>query len=294
VARRLSTVCREREAGFLFNLVTNGTLLTPMVVEELLPLGLTGAKVTLDGPPEEHDRSRPFRGGNGSWEIIVGNLEKVCDLTPVQVGGNFTRENFRSFPRLLDILAARGITPDRIPLVKFDPVTRPAANAGLPDFRTGCCSTDEPWLHEASLFLREEILSRGYRTSRLCAAPCVVEIDDEFTVNWDGTLYKCPAFMGWKGLEIGTVTTGPGDYRASHALGAWQRPECLACAYLPLCFGGCRYLQLIRGRKIHGVDCRKAYFDAILEDLVRQDVRYPIKAAAPEPHSCLSAGASTL
>ncbi len=287
LSRRLADVCGERDAAFRFTLVTNGTLLTRRIVEDLLPLGLRGAKVTLDGPRVEHDRSRPFRGGAGSWDVIVANLREVCGLVPVQVGGNFTRESYPVFPRLLDDLTREGIGPDRLALVKFDPVTRPAANAGLLDFSAGCCSTDEVWLGEATLFLREEILKRGYRTTRLRATPCVVELDDEFTVNWDGSIYKCPAFIGWTDLQIGTLAGGVREYGESHKLGSWNRPECLACPYLPLCFGGCRYLQLVRRGSIDGVDCHRTYLDAILEGILNQDLRYHLVPGGHTGHDPL-------
>ena len=33
------------------------------------------------------------------------------DVTKVQIGGNFTRSNYRGFPRLLDYFLSIGITP---------------------------------------------------------------------------------------------------------------------------------------------------------------------------------------
>jgi len=41
-----------------------------------------------------------------------------------------------------------------------------------------------------------------------------------------------------------------------------------------LCFGGCRYLKLVRDGEMKGVDCRKRHFDAVLEPLVKQDIAY--------------------
>jgi uncharacterized protein len=54
----------------------------------------------------------------------------------------------------------------------------------------------------------------------------------------------------------------------------WKKEECLECAYLPLCFGGCRYLTLLRNGRIDDVECRRAYLDETLERLVRQDLKY--------------------
>ncbi|MDD5286390.1 MAG: geopeptide radical SAM maturase, partial [Desulfuromonadaceae bacterium] len=258
--------------SFSFNLVTNGTLLTRRVVEELLPLGLAGARITIDGPPDIHNRQRPFVSGKGSFEQIMNNLKEVCGLFKVQLGGNFTRDNYRRFPELLDILEKRRITPDKLYMVQFSPVIPAAGEAGMGDFSMGCACSSEPWLIEASLYLREKILKRGWNTPKPKLAGCSVEFESDLVVAWDGSLYKCPAFMGWDDLKIGTLAGSAGDYRESHNMDVWKCEECLDCAYLPLCFGGCRFLRRLRTGAIDGVDCRKKYFDDALERIVRQDI----------------------
>lgn len=262
---------------FSFNLVTNGTLLTRSVAAELLPLGLVGARITIDGPPDIHNIQRPFVSGKGSFDLIMKNLKDVCSLLKVQLGGNFTRDNYRCFPELLDILEGEGITPDKLYMVQFSPVIPTAGEAGLGDFAMGCACTNEPWLIEASLYLREEILKRGWNTPKPKLSGCMVEFDNDMIVAWDGSLYKCPAFMGWDDLKVGTLSDGVRDYRESHNLDVWKCEECLECTYLPLCFGGCRFLRRLRTGAVDGVDCRKQYLDEALERIVRQDVELRLR-----------------
>jgi uncharacterized protein len=274
MASRLLKSAQSHRVEFTFAMVTNGTLLTRRTVSELLPLGFTGAKVTLDGPPEIHDRCRPFVSGRGSFATILANMKATCDLIRIQVGGNYTRENYREFPRLLDLLLAEGLTPERLDLVKFDPVTKCGGEQVPPEFNDGCASINEPWVMEASVFLRSEILARGFQTPRVRPAPCMIESDHELVVNYDGSLYKCPAFMGWKEMAVGDLASGIGDFTVSHNLNVWKKDECLDCAYLPLCFGGCRLMKLVQEGRIDDVDCRKAYYDSTLESLVRQDLHH--------------------
>jgi uncharacterized protein len=232
--------------------------------------------VTLDGPREVHNSSRPFKSGSGSFDTILGNLQDVSDLIEIQVGGNFTRTNYRLFPGLLDVLTGSGLGPDRIPSVRFDPVFNEGKEF-TPDFRGGCTSINEPWLAEAGTFLRREILLRGYRTEQVQPTVCMMERKDHLVINWDGSLYKCPGLIGRNEFCAGTVKAGMRDYSVTHNLGHWKNEECLACAYLPLCFGGCRYLKLIRDGNMQGLDCKKEYFDRTLEKLVLQDVKYERK-----------------
>ena len=55
------------------------------------------ARIIIDGPPDIHNPQRPFISGKGSFDLIVNNLKEVCDLITVQLGGNFTRDNYRRF-----------------------------------------------------------------------------------------------------------------------------------------------------------------------------------------------------
>lgn len=278
IATPLGEAAAAKGVRFGFALTTNGTLLNRELALKLLPLGLKGAKFTLDGPPEVHDRQRPYTSGAGSFDAIVDNIAAVWDLVSVQLGGNYYRDNYREFPRLLDLLARRGLTPEKLAQVLFTPITR---KAGCAEQGGGCSSASEPWLVEAGIFLREEIMRRGYATGQPAFSACVVELEHNVVVNFDGSLYKCPAFMGWEGYRIGTLDEGVGDYAESHAVGNWQNEGCLACAYLPLCFGGCRFLNLLQGKSMSDIECRREIFDATLETFLNQNLAYPPRRPGP-------------
>ncbi len=274
ISEKIRSFAEGKGLKYSFALVTNGTYLTSEVVKKLTPLGLKGAKVTLDGPEHIHNMYRPFKSGRGSFDVIARNIKDVCDRIPVRIGGNFTREHYREFPRLLDHLADTGLTPDRIPMVKFDPVVNESSEFAPPDFHDGCESINEPWLVEATLHLRQEILKRGYRTQKIVPSPCLIGLDDSLIMNYDGTLYKCPCLIGRKHCCVGDVKSGLIDYSRLHHMDDWKNEECLACSYLPLCFGGCKYMKLIRDGEMSGVDCKKEYFDATLGALLAQDMLY--------------------
>jgi len=107
---------------------------------------------------------------------------------------------------------------------------------------------------------------------------CMIEISDSYVVNFDGVIYKCPGFIGKKGFEVGDLRTGVKDYTGVYKLDIWKNEDCAECEYLPLCFGGCRYMTFVRDGNIDKLDCQKAYLDASLETLVKQDIKYLLKA----------------
>ncbi|MFZ5998256.1 MAG: geopeptide radical SAM maturase [Nitrospirota bacterium] len=274
ISEELKSFAESKGLDYRFSLVTNGTLLTAKMVDRLLPLGLHGAKITLDGPQELHDAFRPFTSGSGSFDAIIDNIKAVNGKVRIQIGGNYTRDNYQEFPCLLDYLSEEGLGPDNIAAIKFDPVMRESEEFALPDFNDGCCSINEPWLFGASVFLRNEILRRGYRTPKIVPSPCIVELRDSYVVNYDGALYKCPGLIGREHYCIGTVKDGVKEYRQSHNLDNWKNEECLGCVHLPLCFGGCRYIKVVHDGTMSGIDCKRPFLDAVLGELVYQDIAY--------------------
>ncbi|MDA8241113.1 MAG: geopeptide radical SAM maturase [Nitrospiraceae bacterium] len=274
ISSRLKRLARSPGIPFSFYLITNGTLLTKETVKEMKRLGLKEAYVSIDGPQDNHDITRPYKSGRGSFGRIICNIHDVCGMIEVQTGGNFTKENYKRFPELLGYLTAEGLLPSKVAVRGFFPVTAESADFALPDFHEGIASIDEPWLFDASVYLREEILKRGCRLEPVGPGVCMMEHRNNILVNYDGSICKCPGLIGRKEYVIGDIWSGTGDYRASHNLDNWKNDECLDCAYLPLCFGGCRYMKLVRDGNMDGVDCRKAYFDATLEAFVNQDMKY--------------------
>lgn len=275
IAEKVRAIAEQGKIFFSFSLQTNGTLLTRKIVEELKPLGLVEAFITLDGPADIHDSQRPYKSGRGSFGQILKNIQDVCDLIDIRLSGNFTKRNFRRFTGLLDYLAENDLGPDRLPPVQFFPVVAERKDV-LPDFSDGCGTINEPWLMKAGLYLREEILKRGYRMEPVSPVVCMMEHRNNILVNYDGTIYKCPGLIGRQEYASGHIRTGISDYSGSHNLDNWKNDECLACTYLPLCFGGCRYMKYVREGSMKGIDCKKPYFDKVLGELISQDIRYGI------------------
>ena len=275
IAGRLKPQVEGRGATFGFSLVTNGSLLSRKTTAELVALGLKGVKVTLDGPAEHHNVSRPFKSGAGSFDAIIRNLRETCDLIKIGIGGNYTEQNYNAFVDLLDVLLDQGLTPEKVGVVKFDPVFKTADGCRPSSgFQGGCVSIDEPWLATAEPLLRKEILQRGFNTPKPGPVVCMVETEASCVVHYDGTLYKCPAFIGQKAFAVGNLESGVADYRVSQNLGLWKNETCDDCEYLPLCFGGCRFMSFVRNGSIAVLDCRKAHLDANLETLLRLDIAH--------------------
>jgi uncharacterized protein len=80
--RRIITHARKLYSGeIVFNLTTNGTMLTENIVDFLVNNGIA-LTVTLNGPQSEHDRLRVFPDGSGTFHVVLKNLLMVREKYP--------------------------------------------------------------------------------------------------------------------------------------------------------------------------------------------------------------------
>jgi uncharacterized protein len=273
----------------------------------MVPLGLTGVKVTLDGDRETHDRMRPLRGGQGTFDRIIENVRRVAPLVPVTVGGNFDLETVDRYPALLDFLKAQDFAP-RISKVAFKPIitprepARPSAviplrpaeldrrplngscmtAAGPSTGRSSAATSGSPCgtcdlLDDKMTFLREEAQRRGFATADgVHMGPCEVYRRHSHTIGPDGSLYACPGFTGELALAVGhidrTRETGHTDARRRFdRLAPWR--HCGDCPFIPVCGGGCAVAAHAELGDMDAPSCHKRSFESALASLAKEAAR---------------------
>src|SRR5438128_7270157 len=128
LAERAWEASLRRGTNLYINVITNGLLLTPEVVDRLKPFGLNGIKITLDGDRDTHNRMRPLRGGQGTFDRIVENVRRVAGRVSIAIGGNFDETSVDSYPALLDFLKEQEFA-DKLVKVNFKPIVRTAPPA---------------------------------------------------------------------------------------------------------------------------------------------------------------------
>jgi uncharacterized protein len=205
ISKSLKPFLEERGVDYEFTLVTNGSLLTRKTAMELKEFGLTRAKITIDGPAENHNHFRPFKTGKGSYDTIINNIKECNDIIDITLSGIFNEDNYSLYPRHLDELQKHGLTGDKFNLVQFFPVMYTDNQYSPVEFRGGCTPLNTTWLVDASLMLRKEILKKGYYFPKLSQSPCSVDLDDTFTINYDGSIYKCTALIGQEEYIVGSI-----------------------------------------------------------------------------------------
>jgi uncharacterized protein len=287
LTERLWQATQERGVRMLVNVITNGLLLTPEVVDRLAPYGLNGVKITLDGDHDTHNRMRPLRGGQGTFDKIIQNIRLVAGKCRVSIGGNFDESSVDSYPALLDYLREQEFA-DKLARVSFKPVIReprPKTPNGMIPLTVvstegkplnGTCMTSAGggtsicdncnFLDDKMSFLREETKKRGFNTvDGVHMGPCEIHRQHAHTIGPDGALYACPGFTGDTQYSTGHINGNQTTGQAAAAtrfetLSAWK--ECNDCAFIPLCAGGCSTAAHLELGDMNKPNCHKRSFEA--------------------------------
>jgi uncharacterized protein len=294
LAERLWQSSQARGVRMVLNVITNGLLLTPEVVDRLAPCGLNAVKVTLDGDRDVHNRMRPLRGGQGTFDKIIENVRRVAGKCRISIGGNFDETSVDSYPALLDFLREQDFA-DKLTRVAFKPIIRepkpqqpkglipltvvgsegkPLNGTCMTSAGTGASTCDNcHFLDEKMSFLREETKKRGFSTvDGVHMGPCEIHRRHAHTIGPDGALYACPGFTGDATQSTGHIDGRDEAWRARAAseferLAAWK--ECNDCAFIPVCAGGCSTAAHTELGSMHRPNCHKRSFEAGVISLAR-------------------------
>ncbi len=276
VGEELNRFCAEKKIKTMTTLISNGYLLTRENAKRLLDAGVENVRVTLDGPEDVHNKSRFLRGDGGkTYRTIINNLLDSKDVISLSLSGCFTKETVDRVPDLLDELIKVGLGPDSIYKVQFAPVSPTFTGGKAAVFDKRCISNDGSY--EIVRRANEELLKRGfgaYADPEFNPCPAICSAD--FTINYDGLIYKCPCLVDRPGYEVGDVREEP-IYNAEmvRCLGhnTIDNSTCRNCSVLPLCLGGCRYVALARTGEFHSLDCDRKGLEALTLENVKRMAR---------------------
>jgi len=300
MAERLSESARELGVPMGINIITNGLLLTEEIVDRLEPCGLNAIKITLDGDRDAHNRLRPLRGGQGTFDRIIENIRKVAGRCRIAIGGNFDETSVDSYPALLAYLKEQDFA-DKLLKVNFKPIyrTEPVSPTSVqgPQGRTlipltpvgssakslnGSCFTAAGAgggtacdacgvLDDKQTLLREEARRLGFPThDGVHNGPCHVHKQHAHTIGPDGSLYPCPGFTGQLALSTGHIDDRQDSWRETARerflrLSPWT--ECGDCAFIPVCAGGCVAASYAQLGDMNTPTCHKRSFESAVISL---------------------------
>jgi uncharacterized protein len=186
----------------------------------------------------------------------------------VYVSGHFFPDQAASFEKLLDRLEQTGVAR-LLAGVQFRPmVDTQKLGSGT---CTGCSEKQET---QALVQLNGSIerrrmapAARQGSTLEGLLGPCELHWKNNYTIDPEGRVYKCPAVAGLPGLEVAQVAShGPEKVAPLLELRPWEK--CGDCPYLPVCVGGCLGGKFLKTGRRDEVACKKDMFEASFRESV--------------------------
>jgi uncharacterized protein len=220
-------------------------------------------QVTIDGPPQEHDRRRIYADGSGSFERIAQNLDMALEQGVfVSVRMNIDRNNINQLPEVAEEFKARGwigrdnFKPYVAPITssetgKVDP--KSVFNSwqlgrALEELRqqnpdmAKIAITDDSLQSKARTIFDKQSSGSGFSTS-FCGAHTSMYVLDAF-----GDIYACWERTGDTRFRVGHIDTAGDVFMNRVLMQTWRarnvvsNPVCRKCRYATSCGGGCAVL----------------------------------------------------
>ncbi|GAB1642132.1 radical SAM protein [Krasilnikovia sp. MM14-A1259] len=232
-------------------LVTNGVLLDARKLHTLHQQCRVGLiEITLDGPAEAHDASRPLKRGGGSFHRILATVaaaladSELVDLRFI-VRTNVGLHNAGLAEPFAAELAAAGLAHDRVACYPAPVHSWGNDVSAVAVARREMAAAELAWFRAYR--------RHGLRFSLLPSGPrqvvCAATTRHSEVVGADGRVYSCteqPLVPGHTGQDLGSISTLDADaLRPVGAFDDWYdtvaagETPCRGCAILPVCGGAC-------------------------------------------------------
>lgn len=239
-------ISKERGAQYSYSITTNGYLLTDDVIDYLQQEKPSRLTITLDGPPDVHDLSRPLKKGGKTFWVILGNVKKAVAVgLTVAIRVNISSKNVDRIPELFDILEAHGLK--NVVSVNLQAVVSSEANP-----YEEYCLNGYTLAHSIMSIYRTEA-KKGWvvlpSTGNMQVLGfCVGEYPNRIITGLDCNIHKCTQMA--ESDSVGKILDN-GQIELDETKDArWTGKdplcfgECRTCAFLPLCMGGCNLRRI--------------------------------------------------
>ncbi|MBD5460592.1 MAG: thioether cross-link-forming SCIFF peptide maturase [Lachnospiraceae bacterium] len=233
---------------FRFTLTTNGVLLNDEIME-FANREMANVVLSIDGRREVNDRMRPFRGGQGSYDVILPKFRKLAESrgqTDYYVRGTFTRYNTDFAEDVLHLadLGFQQISVEPVVAKPEDPYA--IREEDLPKLKA-------EYDRLAAEMIRRRKEGRGFNFFHfmidLEGGPCVAKRlsgcgsgTEYLAVTPWGDLYPCHQFVGQEQFLMGNVEEGilRTDIRDEFkSCNVYAKEKCRKCFAKFYCSGGC-------------------------------------------------------
>lgn len=288
LSEKLIKICEENQAEYGAFIVTNGYLIDDETIKKFKEAKITGAQVTIDGPPKIHNARRKLKGSDE--ETFGKILENVIKLKEnninVTIRVNIDKTNVEYIEELLDILQENNLQDLSISLGHVTAYTEACSSVS-----ESCLDTEEYAKNDVKY--QQILYDRGFDVEGYPYYPgikanyCCADSSNAFVLDPEGYMYKCWNDVGNKKRAVGDIKKikeAPEEKMVMNNINymfwsPFEFKKCIECNLLPICMGGCPFNGANNGFE---PDCEKWKYN--LETVLQ--LTYNKKKDKPEAACC--------
>lgn len=269
---KIQEVCTFRGVTMKTQIVSNGVLLDMDIVRFLGKYNLQRMQLTLDGLAEVHDKRRPFRNGQGTYDIIISNIRNILDskvIERVNLRVNIDADNIESIPAFIRFLADDPLFLNGLKLSLG--VITPTVGCNGRESHAEKYTEDMRLKHleDAREYAKLSGLAKslGFEmpTEYIAGPWCAARHPYSWAVGPKGEVYKCASDFGRPERVFGSIE-GRIDASQLQSLSENRIKECLekGCSLVPICGGGC----LFNLRISPGISCPETFLEEVNRQMI--------------------------
>ena len=231
-------------------IVTNGSLIDEEKIKYFAEHKFKNIQITLDGKEETHNKNRPMKNGDNSFQSVIKSLDliykyyKVTDIKlPVSIRVNISKVNVAEYCELFTKLNEDYEGFFRI----YSAFVRKNSNT---DKHASSCLN----FADASEFILKLAREKNIGTKDLFPksnrlTSCGANLINSYVVNTNGDLYKCWEDIDKKKYCVGTIFEGFNDKNNNSYIyvmtsTGFEVKKCKDCLFLYSCLGGCPRVRM--------------------------------------------------
>lgn len=252
LSERFLEICREKNIEYDAFIISNGSLLDDDTIYNLIKYKVRGIQITIDGPPDIHNKRRVNKSGLETFDLLIDNINKLLQTEKMEVvlRINVDKSNDSEVEKLISLLGMRLISKNI--KITFGQVT--AYTDACKTIEASCYNNGE--FATKLLHYYEILLKYGFGNYNEFPYPevklnyCCAELMNSFVIDPDGYLYKCWNEVGNVEASVGNITQGNYDITC-YKNGMWlqrnpfENKKCMDCSLLPVCMGGCPHNDMV-------------------------------------------------
>jgi len=243
-------ICRGNNVKLLSNITTNGYLFSDKIIKKLIGIRIFSYQITIDGPPEIHNKTRVLKNGKGSFDRIYNNVISLAEQderVSISLRVNYNHHNINYIPDILTLFPEKIRKQLRI---VFEPIFGDEELSATNNLSSAVISQTITEYYKLAEAMGYDVRLGGIGVGKLVY--CYAERENQFIVNYNGDVFKCSVTDFSPSSRVGHIHSDGYFVRDKDNWNAWFKmklfeEKCETCTFLPLCMGGCRKDRIENG-----------------------------------------------